>query len=196
MPSIEGQRCRVCGRPDDSQDRVCRECRRLPLEERAEGGAPFIHDGTAMKLVYALKYGGVRAAAIPLAYGMAGRLPECVDALVPVPLHRRRLRERGFNQARVLCEEIVQETGLPILDALERTVATKQQMKLGADERRVNVAGAFEVVEPVAGLRLVLVDDVRTTGMTAKACAKALYENGALDVYILTATLAMLNIKR
>ncbi|MDR1570390.1 MAG: ComF family protein [Oscillospiraceae bacterium] len=195
---IEGARCRVCGRPlretvEERRSFICSGCARRHIEERIEGAAPFSHEGTAARLVYALKYGGVRAAAEPLAREMARMIPERFEALTPVPLHRARQRERGFNQAAALCDDLARATDIPVIYALRRTAATRQQMKLGAAERVRNVQGAFEVVEPVEGMRIALVDDVRTTGMTALSCAKALYEAGAADVWLLTATVSVLN---
>lgn len=194
---IEGARCAVCGRPvasreDGAPNNLCGDCRRRPLEERAFGSAPYGHADTAAELVYALKFGAVESAARVLADRMAASVPEGMDALTPVPLHRARQRERGYNQAGLLCGEISKLTGLPVLDALRRSTATRRQMNLRSGDRTRNVSGAFEAITPVAGMRLVLVDDVRTTGATARECAKALYEAGAFDVFILTATVALL----
>jgi ComF family protein len=155
------------------------------------GGSPFDHGETAARLVYALKYEHIIDAAGPLIPGMLNELPKGFDALVPVPLHVRRQRERGYNQSMALCEALGRASDLPILNALRRTRATRQQMKLAADERKANVSQAFEVIKPVIGKRLVIVDDVRTTGWTILSCADALYLKGAIDVRSLTATLAV-----
>ncbi|MDR1599449.1 MAG: hypothetical protein LBS11_06225 [Oscillospiraceae bacterium] len=162
------------------------------MARRLHGGAPLEHRGAAARLVYALKFDHVKEAAEPLALRMMDYLPDGFDALVPVPLHRKRERVRGYNQARLLCEELSRLSGLPVLDALRRARATRKQMELPADEREVNVKDAFEAIVPCYGKRLVIVDDVRTTGMTALECAEALYLAGAIDVRALTATLAML----
>ena len=194
---IEGERCVICGRPigtdiSSQNESLCRDCRHRPLEQRAIGLAPYEHKGTAAELVYALKFSTIRSAAAILAQGMAACIPDSIETLTPVPLYRTRQRERGYNQARVLCEEISERTGLPILDALARHTATHRQMKLDGAKRELNVRGAFRVIEPVAGLHIAVVDDVRTTGATARECAKALYESGAFDVFILTATVSVL----
>jgi ComF family protein len=108
-----------------------------------------------------------------------------VSAAVPVPLHRRRLRARGFNQA----AEIAKHLGLPVLAALRRVRATRSQTDLPAARRHANVRDAFALGRgaEVAGLRLVLVDDVSTTGATLEACARVLAAAGAADVRALTA---------
>ena len=114
---------------------------------------------------------------------------EGADAVVPVPLHAARRRERGFNQADALARHL----GLPVLGVLRRTRRTAVQADLPAARRHANVRGAF-AVRPrtdVRGLTLVLVDDVCTTGATLYACASALVAAGAADVRALTAARAV-----
>lgn len=104
------------------------------------------------------------------------------DVVVPVPLHPARLAERGYNQAALLASAVAWELGAPLsARALRRTRATAQQVRLDRARRRDNVAGAFSVRDPgsVQGRRVVLVDDVTTTGSTLTACAAALVEAGA-----------------
>jgi ComF family protein len=106
-------------------------------------------------------------------------------AVVPVPLHRSRRRQRGFNQAM----ELARHLGVPVLDALMRSRLTSSQADLPAARRHANVRGAF-VIRPgtnVRGLTLVLVDDVSTTGATLDACARPLLDAGAVEVRALTA---------
>jgi ComF family protein len=112
-----------------------------------------------------------------------------VDLIVPVPLHWRREYQRGFNQAR----ELARYLGPPVVEALRRKRATRAQVELAADQRRANVAGAFVKrtgwfrSSNLSGTRLLLVDDVSTTGATLEACAHVLKEYGASDVHALTA---------
>ncbi len=153
--------------------------------------APFFYHGPVQRLVVLLKFGAVDAAAEPLAVAMA----ECVggrvfDALTPVPLHPKRLRERGVNQAELLCSLIHRHSGLPVVNALVRTRHTKRQSALTPAAREKNVAAAFAPAAPVQGMSLLLVDDVRTSGNTARACAKVLREAGAAEVCLLTAAVA------
>jgi ComF family protein len=115
------------------------------------------------------------------------------DVLVPVPLHPKRLRKRGFNQSLLLAREFSQRKGAPgvplvLPRALVRARSTATQAGLSLSEREANIKGAFVVVSPgkIKGMRLLLVDDVLTTGATARACARALMDAGALRVDVLT----------
>jgi ComF family protein len=145
-------------------------------------------------VVHQLKYAGRRRAAARLAEALledpaARALLATSDVLVPVPLHPRRLRERGFNQSALLAEEIARRTGRTVCpDALVRRVDTVPQAGLSASARRRNVKNAFAVRRraSVAGKTVALVDDVVTTGATARACARSLAEAGAGEVRLLT----------
>lgn len=109
------------------------------------------------------------------------------DVLVPVPLHPARERERGYNQARLLCEFVSERRGLPAADPLERVRATATQTALSRAERLRNPRGAFALKAraDVRGLRVLLVDDILTTGSTANECARALRDAGAECVRVL-----------
>lgn len=117
------------------------------------------------------------------------RFPDVApDALVPVPLHPARLREREFNQAEVLAQMAGERLGLPVLGALRRTRYTLTQTSFHRDERFANLDGAFAPRPgvPVGGRTIALVDDVLTTGSTADACARALLGAGASAVVVIT----------
>ncbi len=107
------------------------------------------------------------------------------DALAAVPIHPRRERERGYNQAEILAREVAAATGLPLLDVLERARAAAPSWTLGRVERRVELAGAYAPREAaaalVAGKRILLIDDVAATGTTLEECAEALRTAGATD---------------
>ena len=107
-----------------------------------------------------------------------------VDALIPVPLHAARLRQRGFNQSLLLAQHAGDLLGIEVKEALIRTRRTDPQVNLGSEQRTINVAGAFAVQPsfPVADLSIVLIDDVITTGSTLSACADALICAGATSV--------------
>jgi len=116
------------------------------------------------------------------------------DMLVPVPLHRVKQRERGYNQSWLLCEEIARLTGVEAReDVLRRVKNTKSQAHLDALERVHNVADAFAVVKPMAvqGRVVIVVDDVLTTGSTVDSCARVLREANAQEVLVLTAARAL-----
>ena len=159
-----------------------------PAYHRARAAVRY--DDVARTLVHALKYSDRLDLAPTMGRWMAraGRELLCdADALVPVPLHWRRLWARRFNQSALLAKTISDETGVPVADAaLKRVKATAQQVGLSQTERATNVQGAFRVPpegrDAVAGRRLVLVDDVLTSGATTDACARALLRAGTKTV--------------
>jgi ComF family protein len=151
------------------------------------------YEDVARDLVHRLKYGDRLDLATSMGRWMAraGRdLLADADALVPVPLHWRRLWGRRFNQAAVLAKAAASHSGLPVLaGVLKRMRATSQQVGLSRSARAVNVQGAFAVTQDgkaaVYGKRLLLVDDVLTSGATVDACARTLLRAGARNVDVL-----------
>lgn len=162
-----------------------------PAYHRARAAVRY--DDVAKSLVHALKYGDRLDLAPTMGRWMAraGReLLEGADALVPVPLHWRRLWARRFNQSALLAKAIAQHSGVAVADAaLKRVKATTQQVGLSQAQRAENVQGAFRVADDrkaeVAGRRLVLIDDVLTSGATSDACTRALLRAGARNVDLL-----------
>jgi ComF family protein len=162
-----------------------------PVYGRARAAARY--DDVARDLVHRLKYGDRLDLATLMGRWMAhaGReLLDDADALVPVPLHWRRLWGRRFNQAAALAKAAASARGIPVLTAvLTRKRATAQQVGLSRSARTVNVQGAFMVTEEgkaaISGKQLVLVDDVLTSGATVEACARALLRTGARHVDVL-----------
>lgn len=109
--------------------------------------------------------------------------------ILPVPLHRKRLKERGFNQSVILAREVAKRNSIPLdFRTLKRTVHTKPQTGLGKKQRSTNVKGSFIITDKgkIDGERIVLIDDVYTTGSTVRECARILLENGAEKVAVLT----------
>ena len=190
LPRAEPPRCPRCWSPG-SDAYLCPECQAAPP---AFDGlrAAFVYQGVVRDLVHALKYRGTTALAGP----MASLLAEAVrrdaltaDVLVPVPLSGIRRRTRGFNQAESLARALGREVGLPVRpDALRRRRHTTPQARTAdAEQRRRNVAGAFVCQDAsVAGQRVLLVDDVTTTGATLAACAGPLKARGARAVWAVT----------
>jgi len=166
---------------------MCPRCRRRPshLTSRRAIGA---YEGSLRAIVHALKYGGSRSLASGLGKRMRDHGAEVLagaSMVVPVPLHRSRQQARGFNQA----AELARHLGVPVVPALRRLRATPSQTDLPAARRHANVRDAFGLCRGVdlAGLRVVLVDDVSTTGATLDACARVLVRAGAEDVRAITA---------
>ncbi|HEY3119115.1 MAG TPA: ComF family protein [Vicinamibacteria bacterium] len=184
--------CR-CGLPLPGRASACARCRRgrNPI---AAGASLGPYEGPLRTAIHELKYRGRRRVAGRLAEALLGR-PEVTPVLgggallVPVPLHPRKRRERGFNQSELLAEAISARAGVPLVkDALVRRRETGTQTGLSAAARRANVRGAFAVRRRarIEGQRIVLLDDVYTTGATALACAQALLAAGAREVRLLT----------
>lgn len=186
--------CRDCGTPFlnrfplDEQGR-CVLCRN-GLRGFDAAYAFGAYEGALRELIHLFKYAGVRTLARPLGDYLAMALPRDrrFDALVPMPLHWFRRWRRGFNQSELLAQEVSRRCGIPVLKAVRRIRATRSQAGLSHAARRQNVAGAFRVRRGarLQGLRILLVDDVMTTGATAAACASALKRAGAATVVLLT----------
>ena len=200
-------RCRACGVDLDGPLRLlCRTCREemtapLPRDWREAcllGGdgprfARRAYDGPAGEAVRLLKFGGKMRMAPLLAeaiWPLAAALKEHyrLDALVPVPLHPRRRRERRFNQAEEIGQVVAAATGLEFRRrGLARVKYTRPQVELTGEERLVNVRGAFAVREGFSGRGVLLLDDVITTGATVRECAAILRNAGAGRVVALAA---------
>jgi len=148
------------------------------------------YDGVLRRLIHLFKYERIRSLVGPLSSYMAAALPrdQRFDLIVPVPLHWRRRWERGFNQSALLAEALSRRSGIPLHNALRRRKATAPQAGLPASGRRSNVAGAFVPARrcQVRNRRVLLVDDVMTTGATIRACARTLKAAGAAYVAVLT----------
>ena len=163
-----------------------------PPFDRARAAA--VYDDVARRLVHGLKYRDRLELARWMANWMAragSGLLKAADVVVPVPLHRRRLWWRRYNQSALLAHVLAETAGKPVAnDALWRIRATAQQVGLSAEERDRNVRGAFRVTaegrQYIAGRRVLLVDDVYTTGATVKAGTRALLRAGAVAVDVLT----------
>ncbi len=190
---IEEPVCAVMGLPldfDQGEGAVSGAALANPPDwDRARGAVVF--DDHSRPLIHALKYHDRMEVAPFMAGAMARagrRLLAEADVLVPVPLHRWRLWWRRFNQSAVLAQRLGEATGRPVeVLALRRVKRTRSQVGLSQAERETNVARAFAVADPEAfrGRRVVLVDDVLTTGATANACARTLKRAGAARVDVL-----------
>lgn len=182
---------------------VCDQCfgSIRPNTRQYSGGNNFIkaysaalYDGAAKELIHNFKFNGNIRLAKPLSAVLADfikRNPEIIkdiEMVTFVPLNGNRLRKRGFNQSAVLASHTFKTTGLPIADTLDKTKPTKQQNELSRDERLVNLIGAFKVKRQarINAKRVLLIDDVMTTGATLDECAGVLRSGGAIEVRCLT----------
>jgi ComF family protein len=190
--------CLCCGRRQPEQIARCATC------QGQEGPlnlvrAATIHSGVIRQAAHHLKYGGVTTLAPLLArYLVAAFLLHPwpafygrIDGVTPVPLHAQRLQERSYNQAELLAKAFCQQVHLPMQPQwLERQRLTRSQVGLHAHERNLNVADAFRAHPALYGKRILLIDDVYTTGATLTACAQAARAAGARAVYALTLAMA------
>lgn len=188
--------CPLCALPlPDANLPACGAClRRAPAFDHAV--APLRYEGVVRLLVQRLKFSGDLAAVRPLAAALESSLAArpvewpLPEQLLPVPLHRQRLAERGFNQAERLARMLSRRLSLPLsVNSLQRSLATQAQATLDARARRRNVRGAFAVVRSVPE-HVAIVDDVVTTGSTAGEIARLLRLNGCRRVEVWAAARA------
>ena len=183
--------CGKCGRALANEAEFCDTCIR---SERAfvRARSCYVYEGAPKKFVYRLKFGGRRYLAAFIAEAMVDRYLDCgfeCDCVVAVPLSAKRKRKRGYNQAELIAEELSSRLKLPLIDgALVKTKENKSQAKLKRREREENVRGVYEVTSPEAfkGRRVLVVDDVMTTGATLGEVSRVLYKAKARSVEALT----------
>ncbi len=187
LPRVTPPLCPLCGRPQASGI-LCPGC--VGWHAKVDGiRSPFRFDGVMRQAIYQLKYRNLRVLAAPLARLLADYLaanPIPTDVLVPVPLHRKRLRERGYNQSGLLAGELGKLTGLPVVqNCLVRWQHTFPQVKTSAvEERQSNVADAFTCRDQrLRDKQVLLIDDVATSGASLDACAAALKAAGVPSVW-------------
>lgn len=178
--------CERCGVPLGDARPLCPAC---PPPDVDVARAPFLFHGPAQRAVHRLKFAGWRPVASALGAAMVAVWPAAADAdaVTWVPLSRRRLAERGFDQAQILAESVGAAWSLSVVRHLERMTDLPPQARRSGPERRAAMAGAFRSVTSCPP-RVLLIDDVLTTGATAAACARALKAAGARHVAVLTAT--------
>jgi ComF family protein len=200
MPATAVPICTLCGIPfaGAGNDHVCGSCSRVPPRFDAARAA-LAYEGASRDLIHAFKYRNKTHLRRPLALLTLERLSGFIlsrrpDLIMPVPLHRKKLASRGFNQALLLGEIISQRLEIPLgRRTLRRIRWTEPQVNLSAGDRRANVKGAFEVHgnAVVKGSRVLLLDDVLTTGSTAEECGRVLKAAGAADVTVITVARAL-----
>ena len=191
--------CLSCGREAVlNQTGLCRDCEvgverfvSAPIIEKTDGyTAVYIYNDVSGRMVKKLKYNNAKYIAKRLADQI--ELPDewKIDAVVPVPLHKRRVFKRGYNQSELIAKHLCRRTGIKLdTKLLKRTVDTKQQARLSLAGRMRNLKGAFNASPECAGKKLLLIDDVRTSGATIRECASELKNAGCVKVYAATVCL-------
>lgn len=188
--------CTSCGLPfpeTDGGNHLCEDCI-LSLPPFSMARSLGKYEAAMLDTIHLFKYHGKISAGEALGRMMA---KACYDSLVienysliiPVPLHPEKLRERGFNQSLVLARQISKRFSIPVdFTALRRVVHTEAQVSLSGQQRMANVRGAFEAADRsrIEGEKVLLIDDVYTTGSTVKECSKILMKSGAKEVAVLT----------
>lgn len=209
VPLHEISRVPVCGAclrqtPAIITDYYCVDCKtpflnHFPLDEHSRcslcrlglNGFDTVYtfgsyEATLRQLIHLFKYNQMRPLAKPLGALMARAIPreQRFDLIVPMPLHWKKRWSRGYNQSELLAREIARRWGVPVKKIVRRVKATAPQAGLTNSKRRLNVRGAFAASANLKGLRVLLVDDVLTTGATASACARVLKRAGASHVTV------------
>lgn len=196
MQWVHEPACLTCGFPFFGLvqgNRICANCKELePIF--LSGKTAFMLKGPVRKLIHELKYhSGLHL--LPDIVKLVRQVPGYIDfledaILVPVPLHRSKLKKRGFNQSLLIARCLAKEArGARVVELLKRVKSTKSQTYLGRSERTKNVKNAFALSSKTAineSLRYIIIDDVFTTGATLNACARVLKKNGASNINVLT----------
>lgn len=187
IKKYSGPSCRICSSPFASEEaEICSACmKKPPLFSLAMSFG--IYDGALAEAINIYKFHGIKRLYRPLGKLLLEFDLTGFDTVVPVPLSHRGLRDRGFNQSLLLAKAISSKAKVPLIsDRLRKIRETPPQIGLNSKERTANLKGAFRVNGKFAGMRILLIDDVMTTGATANECSKQLLKAGASDVTVLT----------
>lgn len=182
--------CKTCGRHVGAMTPYCIECTNRSHDFDI-ARAPFLYKGDIIKVIYRLKYGHGAYLAKYLAQYMYDTYLDSnteVDVVTFVPMPKERQNERGYNQAEEIAKEFSSISGIPCVGLLKRTKYTKNLARMNKEERKNAIADSFEVVskEDVKGKKILLIDDVFTSGATTNECSKTLKKSKAEFVFILT----------
>jgi ComF family protein len=194
LDHLQGITCLHCGKQLSEQyvNSICPDCASGTFYYNRAYSC-FEYSGMGKELIYKLKYEGRLRLSGVIAELMQERLRNeglKIDAVVPVPIHKNKLAERGFNQSLAIAVELGRRLGRPVWDCLIRTRETKEQYNLDKSQRRLNIVGAFSVrllYNNDKYSSILLVDDIYTTGSTVNECSKILKESGTKDIYVITA---------
>lgn len=190
LPTTGDHVCLVCGAPIDNEADYCIRCQNTESVYKLNR-SPLAYEGIAKDLIHMLKFGGKKYIVGTLGAMMSDTfIKNRMDGeiIVFVPMSDSEYKRRGFNQAELLANEVGKRLNIPVLPALRKIKETSAQKELGGKERRENLKGAFICVfDEIKGRKILLIDDVFTTGATANECASVLLRAKAKEVSVLTA---------
>lgn len=182
-----GKRCLKCGKNLWAGSKYCNSCK-MGVRVFKSATAPLLYEKPISTMIRKFKYDGKHYLAKPFAKIMAYEYVQSkfeVDLVLPIPMFYKREKERGYNHAKLLAKEFCKITSLPLdTKNFVRIMNTNQQAKLSKEEREKNINNAFRVIDSnmVKGKKILLLDDIITTGATIDECARVLYECGASEV--------------
>ena len=190
---VNGARCKKCSKKlVEKEAEYCTDCGKNHHIYKS-GIAPFYYDEIISKSIYRFKYHNRRTYAEFYGKAIADKYRKEImawdaDVLIPVPIHQRKLIKRGYNQAELIAKELSKNIGMPIdTELLMRTVNTKPQKEMTKADRKKNLEKAFKIAKNVVEYKkVILVDDIYTTGSTIDACAKVLRDAGVWQVYFVS----------
>lgn len=198
LPFVKGHICLNCGMPLDDESDYCNRCQNQK-SSFVKNRSPLVYDGEVKRMIHKLKFGKKKYIAQTLGALMADKYLESgmdSEIIVFVPMSESELKKRGFNQAELLAMEVGRRLDIPVLPALVKIKDTSQQKELKGKDRASNLEGAFACLfEQVKGRKILLVDDVFTTGATANECANTLLKAKAREVCVLTAAVTKLKVQ-
>lgn len=180
---ISQTNCPICHQKSEN-GRLCPKCR-PKYRLRGVLAYGFFHDPILKNVIHQFKYEGISSAGEELAELLEPLVPKEIDTLAFVPVSRKRLHERGFNQAKVLAQHLSRLSGKPVYKGLIKTRHTERQVGLKRGERLANLRGVYKVTneQEIKNKKILLIDDVLTTGATLDNCSRALRSAGAKEIW-------------
>lgn len=190
MPFVEGKRCTVCGVPMKDEAEYCLRCQHAP-DSFVKNRSPLVYEGKAKQLIYQMKFANKSYIAKTLGALMADEYLNddmgC-EIITFVPMSEGEKKKRGFNQSELIAYEVGRRLNMPVLPALEKIKDTPSQKEMTGTQRAQNLKSAFVCVyDVVKDRKMLLIDDVFTTGATANECSNVLLKAKARSVCVLTA---------